>query len=332
MPIKRGVSLYSLQEPYFLREMDLEACIAKVPGEIGVDGIEYLPEQMPLPSYPYYSQKDIDMWHGWMDKYKTTPRCLGSFCDHTMFKNRDLTKGECIDIIVEDLKRANQLGFPILKTSMMLMDLKDVSIFEECLPFAEFYGVQIAVEIHSPRSIHSWYTQDYLEMLHRTGTKYAGFIIDLGIFNIGIPVPVIKRALREGGNEKIIDYIADAFKNKVDVTEDDVKKMGGGRIELGVLQTGKRAIYDDPEWLREVLPFSQHIHGKFFEMDENYEEASIDYARPLAVIKKFNWDGYIMSEYEGQRHYTDIGCEIYMDPFEQCRRHHVMIKRLLGEA
>ena len=71
---------------------------------------------------------------------------------------------------------------------------------------------------------------------------------------------------------------------------------------------------------------------KFYEMTEECKEPSIDYAGPIRVMQEIGWEGCISSEYEGQRDYFDIGCDIYMDPVEQCRRHHMMLKRLLGEA
>ncbi len=51
MSIGRSVSLYSLQEPYFLGKMDLEACVAAVKNQVGADGIEVLVDQMPYPRH-----------------------------------------------------------------------------------------------------------------------------------------------------------------------------------------------------------------------------------------------------------------------------------------
>lgn len=48
--IKRGVSLYSFQEEYFLLKLTLEQCIAKA-AEIGANGIEIIGEQM-VPGFP----------------------------------------------------------------------------------------------------------------------------------------------------------------------------------------------------------------------------------------------------------------------------------------
>lgn len=329
MAIKRAVSLYSLQEDYYLGKLSLEDCIAKTANEIGATGIEYLPEQMPLPSYPYFSDADVDMWFGWMDKYKTVPTSWGTFLDYTLYKNRNLTIGECIETQAEDMKRAVQLGFKVFRTSILIK--QDLDIFEALLPLAADIDLQIAVEIHAPRSIHSWWTQDFLEMILRTGTKHAGFVPDFGIFGTGLAAPYMNRMIREGANPNVIKAINDSYKAKSLLTADDVKNMNGGEKDLAALDFVSRTIYDDPEWLKEVLPFTQHIHGKFYEMTEDCTEESIDYEGPIKVLMETGWDGYIASEYEGQRHYFDIGCDVYMDPVEQCRRHHVMIKRITGE-
>ncbi len=64
MTIKRGVSLYSFQEEYFLRTMSLEDCIAAAAG-IGALSIEIIPEQS-IPGYPHLTDEFVDTWLGWM--------------------------------------------------------------------------------------------------------------------------------------------------------------------------------------------------------------------------------------------------------------------------
>ena len=56
--IKRGVSLYSFQEEYFLRTMSLEDCI-RVAGDIGARGIEIIPEQS-IPGFPHLTDEFVD--------------------------------------------------------------------------------------------------------------------------------------------------------------------------------------------------------------------------------------------------------------------------------
>ena len=84
--IKRGVSLYSFQEEYFLRKMSLEDCIAAA-AKMGALGIESIAEQM-MPGFPNLSDAFYDQWHGWMAKYGTTPTCHDMFLDTKKFKGR----------------------------------------------------------------------------------------------------------------------------------------------------------------------------------------------------------------------------------------------------
>lgn len=330
MSIKRGVSLYSLQEDYYLGRLDLEGCISKVKNEIGADGIEWLPEQMALPSYPDYSEADIDYWHGLMAKYKTTPTCYSVFLDFTMYRNRMWTVGESVESTIASIRQAAQMGFSVCRSQILAR--QDIEVFAKALPAAEHFGVQLCTEIHAPRSIHSWWTQDMIELIERKNTKYLGFVPDFGIFVKSMPVPLIRRLIREGGRQPIIEAINEGYRNRQIPGEEDVTRMGGGLIEQNFRRMCERYIYDDPEWLKEVIPYTRYCHGKFYEMTDDYVEESIDYENPLQVLKDNGFEGYIASEYEGQRHYFDQGCDIYMDPVEQCRRHHVMMKNFLGEA
>ena len=56
--IKRGVSLYSFQEEYFLRKMTLEDIIATC-AKLDIPGIEIIGDQM-IPNYPNISDEFID--------------------------------------------------------------------------------------------------------------------------------------------------------------------------------------------------------------------------------------------------------------------------------
>ena len=71
--IKRGVSLYSYQEEFFLQKMSLEDCIAAV-AKTGATGIEILGEQS-VWGFPKLTDAFVDQWFGWMDKYGVTPVC-----------------------------------------------------------------------------------------------------------------------------------------------------------------------------------------------------------------------------------------------------------------
>jgi sugar phosphate isomerase/epimerase len=90
--------------------------------------------------------------------------------------------------------------------------------------------------------------------------------------------------------------------------------------------------------LRELTPFVTHIHGKFNNMSEvpgspgEFHEASIDYPLVIDALTAGGFDGYIDSEYEGQRYFQDRGIEDLEDEVEQVRRHQGMLKRLIEAA
>jgi hypothetical protein len=88
--------------------------------------------------------------------------------------------------------------------------------------------------------------------------------------------------------------------------------------------------------LRDICGHVIHIHGKFNNMSEipgrpgEYQEASIDYPAVVAALKTGGWDGYINTEYEGQRYFQDLEREFLQSEVEQVRRHQAMLVRLLA--
>jgi hypothetical protein len=89
-----------------------------------------------------------------------------------------------------------------------------------------------------------------------------------------------------------------------------------------------------PDILRQLAAHVVGVHGKFYNMSPvpgrpgEYQDISIDYESSLAALSQGGYDGYIDSEYEGQRYFQDRGREDLMDEVEQVRRHHEMLRRL----
>ena len=53
--------------------------------------------------------------------------------------------------------------------------------------------------------------------------------------------------------------------------------------------------------LDEYLPYIKHFHFKMFEMTEEGPEYSMDYKSLLQYLHDHDWDGYVSTEYEGNR-------------------------------
>ncbi|MFC2360431.1 MAG: hypothetical protein ACFNME_06330 [Actinomyces dentalis] len=92
----------------------------------------------------------------------------------------------------------------------------------------------------------------------------------------------------------------------------------------------------DPDLLRQLVPHVTSVHAKFNYMSEiegrpgHYEEATIDYDAAIGALKAGGYEGWIDTEYEGQRYLQDLPRDQLMDEVDQVRRHQEMLKRLVG--
>ncbi|MBC2666714.1 xylose isomerase [Novosphingobium flavum] len=90
------------------------------------------------------------------------------------------------------------------------------------------------------------------------------------------------------------------------------------------------------ETMRDLAKHVISCHGKFNYMSEipgrpgQYQDIAIDYKGAIGALVKGGFDGYINSEYEGQRYFQDRTRAEMMDEVDQVRRHHEMLRRLTG--
>jgi hypothetical protein len=88
--------------------------------------------------------------------------------------------------------------------------------------------------------------------------------------------------------------------------------------------------------MRQLARHVVSCHGKFNHMSEipgqpgRYHDAAIDYVGAIGALIAGGFDGYINSEYEGQRYSQDRTRAEMMDEVDQVRRHHEMLRRLTG--
>jgi sugar phosphate isomerase/epimerase len=322
--IKRGVSLYSFQEEYFLRKMTLEDCIA-ASAKMGALGIESIGEQM-MPGFPNLPDAFYEQWHKWMAKYGTTPICHDMFLDIKKFKNRLMTEEEMLESVIRDLKHANRLGC----TVMRCIANTPPEIMAKVAPYAEQYNVRMGLEIHAPFNFEHEWIRRHLETYAKVGSPYLGIIPDMGIFERRFPRVRSNHYIRQGAHPHIVQYISEVYARH-DGAEgliDEVKALGANALDLAMANDIQHMTYVNPRRLLEFMPLIFHVHGKFYEMLDDYTEYSIPYDEVVAVLVEGGYSGYISSEYEGNRHIQDA---FDVDSVEQVRRQQVMLKRLLGE-
>ncbi len=324
MTIKRGVSLYSYQEEYFLRTMSVEDCIAAA-ADIGAHGIELIPEQMIL-GYPVITDEFADSWSGWMEKYGTTPTATNAFVDTKLHPDRWLRLDEQLASVRTDIDIAVRLKFPIVKATINFSP----ELMEAAAPYAEERGIRLLLEVHAPfHYTHPWILR-HLEVMDKAGSSALGFMPDMGTYVKRFPRVVSERALRDGARPDLIDLIVSTYDDHGDVhgLMDTVNYMGGGAVEMGLARQATHYTWNDPRNMLDYMPRIGHIQAKFYEMTEDCTEYSIPYDEIIPVLVEGGYDGYLSSEYEGNRHIQDA---YPVDSVEQVRRQHVMFERLLSQ-
>lgn len=303
--IKTCVSLYSLQDEYLNKRMSLEEIVNFVK-EQGAEGIEILPDQM-LKGSPYISDNTVMQFHNIVAKAGVKPVIADVFLNTNLYKNRTLTKRECVELLVAEIKQAARLNIHMLR----LVSMVPYWVIEPLLPYCKQYDVCIALEVHAGMAFDIPETKAFIEECRRLNSPYAGIVVDTGIFCRRLPRVVKAYEGYLGTSKEIFDYIDKLFEQGTDLYQ--VKKANEGRYPeelLAAMKTEHDKIstplldgYENYpfEVLDEYLPLIKHFHFKFWEMTEEGPEYSIDFKGLLKYLHDHDYDGYVATEYEGNR-------------------------------
>lgn len=328
--IKRGVSLYSYQQEYYLRQMNLEDCIKAV-ADMGADGIEIISEAM-IENFPNPSDEWIAQWFALLKKYNCIPTCYDAFMDGRIRGEEMISDDEAVQQMERDIKLAKKMGFATIRVLCAV----PLRIIERALPLAEKLDIKLGIEVHSPFKLATPWLEEYIDFIKRTGTKHFGIIPDFGIF-VKRPVRIlVRKHIRAGATPAIVEYICECYENSVDFDKmmANVNTMNPNAEDLFWADEAYHYTYCDPQLLAQYVPYIIHIHGKMYEMTlENgeWDEYSIPNEKIIKVLQDSGWEGYINTEYEGQRHYHDMA-DFDINSVEQVKHHHEMLARYLGEA
>ena len=326
MSIKRGVSLYSFQHETFLGKMNLEDCI-RTCAELGANGIEVIGEQS-FWGYPEQPAKEADIqhWHALMEKYGTTPVAHDFMLDYKRYKGRLMPFDEQVERIKRDIDFAKRLGTPFLRALVSI----DPDVLVAAAPYAEEAGVKLLLEVHAPLHFdHPWILR-HAEAYDKSGSDALGFLPDMGMFLDKFP-PVWKaRFIRNGVPQKIADYIEKAYEDRVlsEYVIQNVRDMGGVGPALGMAETLRHNAAYEPKRMLAHMDRIHNIHGKFYQITEDLVEPSIPYDQIVKVLTEGGYNGYICSEYEGNRWIEDAE---EVDSVTQVSRQQKMLETLISQ-
>lgn len=303
--IKTCVSLYSLQDEYMRGKMSL-ADLFRFSSENDIDGIELLPDQM-IHNAPHPTDETLSEWDELVKKHPLRLVCQDVFLNTNLYKNRELTPKECVELLVEEIKLAHRLGFKLIR----LVSMVPYYIIEPIVPYAEKYGVTLALEIHAGLGFDVKKTQDFIKEMKRINSPYIGLVMDASLFCSKLPRVMANYCLEFGLNPKLVDYMNDIFDNGSDFKQVLLANNGEYPEELNkLIHTNIDSFFTHfvdgyenlPfEIMDEYMPYIKHFHFKLYEMTEDEEEYSINYKALLQYLHDRGYDGYVATEYEGNR-------------------------------
>jgi sugar phosphate isomerase/epimerase len=326
---KRGVCIYSYSDDIY-KTMTLEDCLAAA-GDLGGEGQEIgldILANSHIEGYPNPTDAWVKKWHDMCAKYHVKPVEYGHWVDSKLYSEKQpwLDTRQSYEMLVRDIKLANRLGFTCGRTKLGVMDgqLTPVPNWREfikmALPVAQKYNFRMMPEIHSPSRLKSKMVDDYVDFIEKERTTpWFGLNIDFGVFQNrrgggraqgGPPAGMAGRAPAEatagrggqGGRSGAPGGMGGG--------------MGGGGAAAGPSTVGE---------MIPLLPYVHCCHAKFMEMNDNFEEPTIPYPEILKMLVDHKWNGYLVSEYEGEDRASG-------GTIRAVRKHHVMMRRLLGEA
>lgn len=320
--IRRGVSLYSFQEDYYEGRRDLEGCVAAA-AECGAVGIETLAEQM-MPGFPNLSDDFYETFAGWMTKYGTVSVAHDLFLDTKKFQGRMMSHEEMVDSLRRDITHASKLK----ASSIRVIVNTPPEVVEAAAPFAREAGIMLGVEIHSPFSFEHEWIKRHLDVADRVGNDVVGCVPDLGIFVRTFPRIISERSIRDGADEQVVNRCVRNYDDGGDTQAffDEVEASGANPQTVSFARMVTHYINSDPKVLTDNVEVIAHVHAKFYEMLDNGDEYSIPYDEVIRALKLGGYQGYMNSEYEGNRHIQDA---FPVDSFGQVLKHQNMMKRLI---
>lgn len=339
MTIKQGVSLYSLQDAYGRGGLGVDGVLDAV-AATQATGVEILTDQM-VRGAANATDETIAAFNASLDRVGLERVSNDIFINSSLYKNRWLTIEEQVALLEADLRLTHRLGFHLVR----IVSQTDPRVIRRVLPLAEKLDVTITVEVHAGMSFDHPMTAAWIKEMKAVDSPYVGLVVDFGIYCQRHP-RVSTRYFQEvlGVNDEVVKYIDGIFERGIDPRQffprnpdnpDDYMfpeelsrhfRSFQDRF-YAMMSTGYENTSLDT--LDEFAPYIKSFHGKFWEIAEDGEEYSIDYGRVFTRLNQLGWNGYVCSEYEGQRFV--LPGETIQD-IEQVRAHQELMARHINDG
>ena len=296
-----GTTLFSFTNEWLQRMFTFDQLIETV-AELKLGPAVEVVGFQSIRGFPDVSDEFTHHFRDLFEKYELIPSCLGANCDIGRRRDRLMTEEEILDYVGRQITSAKRLGFPVMRIQIFI----GPKIFEKIAPLAEKAGVQVACELHSPLGVDHPEVVAMRECFDRIQSEFVGFIPDFSSTMTRPPSGYWDDLRAAGAPEELIEAAKSIWLTDKPNPEKYVAlaaagaQFGGNPAVLGQLNLAMTMFGHMPvARLAELLPYTRHIHGKFYEVDDSGVETSIPYPQLMDLLKKQCYHGTISAEWEG---------------------------------
>jgi sugar phosphate isomerase/epimerase len=306
----QGVTLYSFTRAFHGREYDLEGLIRKVAADGFGPGLEMVGFSS-LRGFPKVDDHTIGWFKDLVAELGLVQTALSINADIGIHRDRLLNQDELVDYMTLQIEAAANLGFPLARVQISL----EPDSMERLAPIAERLGVTLALEVHADQYASHPRILALRDRYEKVQSPFLGFTADWGATTVGFAPSLVEAYRRRGASEELLrDVLAlwrDFYEQGPPADQMEHGQRFGrfiglaanaGRPDLGidfaVNGTGLFGPAPVNDWL-EIMPWIQHVHGKFFGIDADGEEPSVPVRDLVALLVENGYSGAISSEYEG---------------------------------
>jgi sugar phosphate isomerase/epimerase len=325
---KLGITLFSLTLEMRRPDYSLESMIAKV-AELDLGpGLEAVGFQS-IRDWPRVTDDFVSRFRNLLAEHELEPSAMSMNLDLARRRDRRMTEEEGLAYLEAQMEAAKKLGFPIGKSAI----LSTRRFVEGLARITERLDMKFGVEVHSPESVDSLHVAELRELFDAVGSPRLGFVPDFSASMHDVPPSLVAAHRASGMPEELIALVSEVWHSDSTMPEkfarfgEEANALGaspGDRGKLNMVLTMHGRM--DPRRWEELMPQVVHVHGKFYEIDEDGNEPSIDHETIMDVLVRAGYTGYISSEWEGHA-YTDA-----VSGWDMCRAQHDLMRRLLLKA
>jgi len=332
MAPKLGTTLYSFTPEFHARQYDVSGLIDEV-GRRGLGpGLEIVGFQS-IEGFPEVSRSFERDFKAAIERNGLQPSCISANVDIGRRVGTFMNEDELVEYMTPQLQAAATLGFPVVRMQWAA----NAAVMERLAPVAEGLGVKMGTEIHAPQTVHDPVIVTLRELYDRLQSPALGFIPDFGASVARQPPMLFEAFAREGVPDEATRLMVESWEEAWGpggVPYDARNALIDGLNDIGV--EGEHATLvgkgfglfgrQSPRDWAEIGEYIVHVHGKFFEIDENGDEPAVPYPELIQVLVDVGYDGFISSEWEGW-HWIEG-----RSGFDVIEQHHALLRRLIADT